>query len=93
MIDCYALADRERENMLLYTSPILPAKKHRLFIRPRINVFSPKRKRKRMRSKAKITCFGFSLDRVKIMDGKADLKSEPIIITVKPVTDKLVPLP
>jgi hypothetical protein len=94
MIDCCTLADRERENMLLYTSPILPAGEHTATIRPvlRENPDAGS-KNKWKKTVGPATSFGLSLDRVKIMDGQADLESEPLTILVKPLTEKTVPLP
>jgi len=90
MIDVCTEATKRRENMLLYTSPKLPAGEHVMTITPK---FRKKWDEKKIHKKAQgpNTSFGFSLDRVKIMDGKADLKSDPIVIRSTPITCKTVP--
>jgi len=90
IIDCCTLADRERENMLLFTSPMLTAGEHTVMIRPELRK-QPVSKNKWKKTVGPRQSFGFSLDRVKIMDGRADLESEPIIITALPMIDAQVP--
>ncbi len=79
MIDCYTLPDRHRENILLYTSPLLPYGKHELKIRVAME--------KNYQSKG----LGMNIDRVKIMDGKPDLESNKIIIKAQKFNEKIFP--
>jgi hypothetical protein len=89
IIDLATLEDRERENMLLYTSPILPVGEHTVTIVPKFRDQTVESKTYPKATGAPQS-FGFSLDRVKVMDGKADLEAEAILVEAVSVTDKLV---
>jgi beta-galactosidase len=79
MIDCYTLPDRHRENILLYTSPLLPYGDHELKIRVAME--------KNGQSKG----MGMNIDRVKIMDGKSDLESNTITVKAQKFNEKMFP--
>lgn len=93
-INCYTSPDRHRQNILLYTSPVLPVGKHQLKIRVTNTQTKGGRSPKGSKgSKGAKSDKGasFNIDRVKVMDGKADLKSDALTIQAEAFTDKVVP--
>jgi beta-galactosidase len=79
-IDCYALQDRRRENLLLYTSPFLAYGAHTLKVRVKLEKHTDS------------TGYCINVDRVKVMDGTYDLTSSEITINSNSMTDVIVPL-